>query len=470
MTRLNHHLASAAAIALGTALLFSSCASPASPGSNVSSSSAAPAASASASATEAAAYPDGKMTFWTYGMPEYMKRYFDGYTQRESSGAQGVEIEMVNYSGEAEVRQQVMMTLTSGSNQDLPTAISTFPVSMQVLAENGVLKDLTEYVEPYLDEFIDGAFDQATFNGRIYGIPYALQPKMLFYNNDIFEEYNIDPSRMATMDGYLEVGEELKQKSNGAVYLSYVDPGNYTWRYWFRRGLMPQAGGRIWSDDGSSVVFDTDPGTRLAFETFQTMFEGGMLYNAATFQPAQYEAAREGKIATFYLESFWDSYLRGNLADMSGAWRCMPAPVFEEVGTAGAQAIGMYCVINKENDPYTELFIDMMLDFNLNVEERNAWSDDMIAEDLPTEHPITKTLLADPYWSQPSDYYGGQSYKEMVTLSYANQSPNLLVTENDAEADNIISSELEKYVAGAQDMEATISNIGSLLRQKLNLP
>ena len=428
-----------------------------------------PASTGSADASEETGYPAGKMTFWTYGMPEYMKRYFDGYISREDSGAQGVEIEMVNYSGEEEVRQQVMMTLTSGATEDLPTAISTFPVSMQVLAENGILKDITEQVEPYLDQFIDGAFDQATYNGRIYGIPYALQPKMLFYNNDIFEEYGIDPERMSTMEGYVEVGRELLEKSNGEVKLSYVDPGSYTWRYWFRRGLMPQADAKIWSDDGTTVVFDTDPGTRLAFETFQELFEGGMLYNAATFQPAQYEAAREGKIATFYIESFWDSYLRSNLADMSGSWRCMPAPVFEEVGTAGAQAIGMYCIVNKGNDPYTDLFVDMMLDFNLNIEARNAWSDEMIAEDLPTEHPITKDMLADPYWSQPSDYYGGQSYKQMVTKSYENQSDNLPVTENDAEADNIISAELEKYVAGAQDMETTLSNIGDQLRQKLNL-
>lgn len=414
-------------------------------------------------------YPAGTMTFWTYGMPEYMKRYFDSYISREDSGAQGVEIEMVNYSGEEEVRQQVMMTLTSGATEDLPTAISTFPVSMQVLAENGILKDLTDAVEPYLDQFIDGAFDQATYNGRIYGIPYALQPKMLFYNNDIFEKYGIDPERMSTMEGYVEVGRELLEKSGGEVQLSYVDPGSYTWRYWFRRGLMPQANAKIWSDDGTTVVFDTDPGTRLAFETFQELFEGGMLYNAATFQPAQYEAAREGKIATFYIESFWDSYLRSNLADMSGSWRCMPAPVFEEVGTAGAQAIGMYCIIDKEGDPDTDLFVDMMLDFNLNIEARNAWSDEMIAEDLPTEHPITRDMLADPYWSEPSDYYGGQSYKQMVTKSYENQSDNLPVTENDAEADNIISAELEKYVAGAQDMETTISNIGDQLRQKLNL-
>lgn len=42
---------------------------------------------------------------------------------------------------------------------------------------------------------------------------------------------------MKTMDGYIEAGRQLKEKSNGEVYLSYIDPTSKTWRYWGRRGL-----------------------------------------------------------------------------------------------------------------------------------------------------------------------------------------------------------------------------------------
>ena len=59
----------------------------------------------------------------------------------------------------------------------------------------------------------------------------------------------------------LEAGRLLKERSNGEVYLSYVDPSPYTWRYWGRRGLMPQAGARIWDDEGN-VVLGEDPGTK----------------------------------------------------------------------------------------------------------------------------------------------------------------------------------------------------------------
>lgn len=85
------------------------------------------------------------------------------------------------------------------------------------------------------------------------------------------------------------------------------------------------------------------------------------------------------------------------------------------------------------------------------------------------EHPITKKLQADPYWVETSEFYGGTSYRQMVTKAFENPSANLPVGLNDAEADTIIASEMEKWVAGAQDMEQTITAIGNELRTKLNL-
>ena len=149
-------------------------------------------------AVSALAETDDKLTIWSYGTPEYMRIYFQRYLDRLNTG---LTAEMASYSGEAEVRQQIMMTVNAGAMDDLPTAISTFPVSMQVLVEAGLLADITDYVTPYLDRFVEGAFDQATYNGRIYGMPYTLQPKMMFYNQDIFDQYEIDPQRMSTFEG-----------------------------------------------------------------------------------------------------------------------------------------------------------------------------------------------------------------------------------------------------------------------------
>ena len=428
-----------------------------------------PSAPVDASGLIGGTYPEGTMVIWSFGMPEYMRIWFQSYIDREDTAVEGVTVEMVSFANEAEVRQQIMMEVTAETLDNLPTAISTFPVSVQVLVENGLLRDLTDYFQPHFDEFVDGAFDEITIDGRAYGLPLVLQPKMIFYNNDIFERYNLDPDRMDTFEGYLELGLELRELTNGETALSYTCPGAFTWRYWFRRGLMPQANGRIWSDDGASVVFDTDPGTIKAFNYFDSLFREDLLLVVETFSPAWYEAARNEEFATFYIESFLDTFLRANLGDMSGSWRSRPAPVFGDIGTAGAQVLGTYAVINKPNDPYAELFIEAMMDFHFNIEARNQWTVDMLAQDLAVEHPATREMLKDPFWNETSEFYGGQSYRAMVTKAFENQSANLLVTQNDAEADGIISNELEIYVAGGQDIETTITNIGVNLRRQLNM-
>ena len=48
-----------------------------------------------------------------------------------------------------------------------------------------------------------------------------------------------------------------------------------------------------------------------------------------------------------------------------------------------------------------------------------------------------------------------------------NSSKNLVVTPQDAEADTIISAELEKYVAGDQSMDDAIANMQKNLEAKI---
>jgi multiple sugar transport system substrate-binding protein len=265
--------------------------------------------------SEEGVFPPGKMVLYFYGNPQYRMEYFDGFLERNRDVAANVEVEIIQTEGEADARQRVVMSYTANAWDELPTMVRTQPVSMQAMADAGVLMDLTDFVLSVKDRFVDGAFDQILYDGKYYGFPESLRPQLLFYNVEVFEEYGIDPARMDTFDGYIDVGRELKEKSNGRVYLSYIDPGSFTWRYYGRRGLLPQANARIW-DDAGNVVIDSDPGAALAFGTLDTMYSEGLLLRTAMFQPPLYEASREGRIATYYMGAFWDEFLRQNVPDM----------------------------------------------------------------------------------------------------------------------------------------------------------
>ena len=47
------------------------------------------------------------------------------------------------------------------------------------------------------------------------------------------------------------------------------------------------------------------------------------------------------------------------------------------------------------------------------------------------------------FWKEPSYFYGGQSFRQMEGEALGNSAQNLVVTPQDAEADEIITAELE---------------------------
>ncbi|MDC7232125.1 MAG: ABC transporter substrate-binding protein [Spirochaetales bacterium] len=412
------------------------------------------------------AFPAGKMTLYAYGQPHFRQEYYDAFLERNRDIAPEVEVEIIQTEGEADVRQKVMLSFTAGAYDDLPTAISTNPVSMQAMAESGILKDITEFLTPYSTKLVDGALEQVSFGNSYYGLPRSVRPNILFYNNEIFEEYNIDPARMSTIEGWLDVGRELKEKSNGTVFLSYIDPGSRTWRYYGRRGVMPQAGAKIWDDEGNCII-DSDPGSRLAFNTIDTLYKEELVLKSAIMQPPLYDATRANKIATYMIGAFWDEFLRKNLPDMEGKWRTLPSPMYENIGTRGAPVVMMEALIETKNNIYADLYLKYWEDFTFNNEARITWTKSMEKQNAPYPNPISLEMLNDAFWQLPSSYYGEESFRQKEGEGLQNASVNLRVTSDDIEADIIISNELERYLSGDQNMDEAISNMAKNIKSRI---
>lgn len=415
---------------------------------------------------EEGVYPKGKMIIYGYGQPQYTMEYYNNWLERNRDIAPEVEFEMIQTQGEADARQKVVTSFTAGAFEDTADVIQTSPVSMLAMAEGGMLKDLTDYVKPLEDKMVEGALEGLTYEGKIYGLPDAVRPQLLFYNQELFDKYNIDPNEMDTIEGYLEVGRKLKEASEGKVYLSYVDPGSLTWRYYGRRGLMPQAEAKIWDDEGN-VVIDTDAGARRAFETIETLVSENLVLKSAIMEAPLYDATRNGEVATYYIGAFWDEFLRKNLGDMEGNWKVMPAPMYKDIGKRGAPVSSMFSLVAKPDAKYDELFQQLWNDFHFDSAERKKWTESMVEQNAPYANPIAKELLEEEFWKESADYYGGQSFREAEGAGLENAAKNLRITIDDAEADTIISAELEKFIAGNQSMDEAISNMGENLRTKI---
>ena len=350
----------------------------------------------------------------------------------------------------------------------MPNVIYLDAVGVMNMVANDLLVEVTDFYAGVEDQLVAGAASDVTIDGHVYALPDSVRPQVLFYNAAIFEKYDIDPAMMSTMNGYLEAGRLLKERSNGEVYLSYIDPSTFTWRYWGRRGLMPQANARIWDEKGN-VIIGSDEGTKLALGFLDQLNSEGLLYKTNMMSQPLYEATDDGIIATYYIGAFWDEFLRGNLTKTAGDWRVMSAPVFEEIGTAGAPVGSFYCLVDAHNEAYTELAEMMWKDFVTDGEAYKTWVNKMTEVNGPYSNPISLEMLQDPFWQEGSDFYGGQSFRKAESDGLINPSANMPLTLNDAEADSIISAEIEKYVAGEQTMDQAIANMQSELTLRIGV-
>ena len=411
-------------------------------------------------------FPSGTMLIWSTGQPQFRKMYYQSWVERNRDIAPEVNVAVETISTMADGQQKLAMYSLSGDKDSMPEVIMLDAVGIVDLVSAGLLQDLTAYYNSIADDFVDGAASDATINGKVYGLPDAVRPQLLFYNAEIFEQYGVDPAMMATFDGYYEAGRLLKERSNGKVYLSYIDPGTYTWRYWGRRGLMPQANAHIWDEQGN-VVIGKDAGAKLALSFLDKLNSSGLLYKTRMMQQPLYEATDESKIATFYIGAFWDEFMRKNIKTTIGKWRVMNAPYFKEVGTVGAPVSTSFCLVDTGTNEYTDLIKMLWYDFQTDTETRNAWVGEMEKLKGPYSNPVAKNVLADPFWQEPSEFYGGQSFRKAEGDGLANSSKNMKVTASDAEADTIISAEIEKYVAGEQTMAQAIANMDKELKIRI---
>ena len=76
-------------------------------------------------------------------------------------------------------------------------------------------------------------------------------------------------------------------------------------------------------------------------------------------------------------------------------------------------------------------------------------------------------MLEDPFWQETAAFYGDTSFRQAEGEGLNNPSKNMTVTIKDAEADTIISAEIEKYVAGEQTMDEAIANMDKELKSRI---
>jgi raffinose/stachyose/melibiose transport system substrate-binding protein len=169
-------------------------------------------------------------------------------------------------------KQKLAVALASGQSPDAFISWSGGP--MYEYAKNGNIIDLTSYMNAnnYKDKFLDAAISQATWQGKIWGVPFQnVSVCTVFYNKEIFARYNLKiPTTIRELEA---VCDTLKQ--NGITPFSLANKTQWTGSMYFMF-LATRRGGTqpfIKAVDGSGSF--TDPAFIYAGEKIQEWVNKG---------------------------------------------------------------------------------------------------------------------------------------------------------------------------------------------------
>jgi raffinose/stachyose/melibiose transport system substrate-binding protein len=118
----------------------------------------------------------------------------------------------------ANVRTVIQTQLRSGEGPDV-FGYDVGPGFAGVLANAGLLYDLTDAYQKFGWKTFDWAKARATYNGKVVGIPNELEMIGVFYNKDLFAKYGLsEPKNLADLEAAAE-----KFKANGITPFAFSD-------------------------------------------------------------------------------------------------------------------------------------------------------------------------------------------------------------------------------------------------------
>jgi raffinose/stachyose/melibiose transport system substrate-binding protein len=213
-----------------------------------------------------------------------------------------VTIDITVYENEA-FKTAIAPRLQAGDAPDLFQSWGGGEMIEQVDA--GLVQDVTDAVEPWIDGLNQGAVTMYQVDDRQYGIPFDLGMVGFWYNSELFAQAGIDEPP-ATWDELLDDVQTLKDAGITPIALGEGDkwPGMFWWAYLALRNGGPDA----LLEAGENGSFDSEPfiraGEQLEDLIAMDPFQPGHM--AAVWDGAGGQAATiatEG--AAFHLMGQW---------------------------------------------------------------------------------------------------------------------------------------------------------------------
>ncbi len=196
-----------------------------------------------------------------------------------------IEVEFVQLSW-ANGFDKIVTAFAAGSAPDVLELGNTWVANF---AEEGVLSNMNQIMKTHKD--IVG-WNSASYLGDVWGVPWLLGTRAMFYNIDLFEQAGLDPANPpATWEQTLAAAEKISNLSDDIYGFGLASGEPYSpWQEWFLPAVWGN-NGKVVSTDLKAALFNTKE-VKEAAQFYQDLSEFAMM----TKQDDIMESFGNGKI------------------------------------------------------------------------------------------------------------------------------------------------------------------------------
>lgn len=274
------------------------------------------------------------LTFWAMGAEgENVKPLIEQF-ERENPGIR-VRVQAIPWGAAYE------KLLTAYAGQALPDVCQLGNTWIPQFAMLNALKPLDSLIERSstvaAGNFFSGIWETNRVNEQVFGVPWYVDTRLLFYRSDIFEAAGLQKPP-ATWDEWLAASRLI---SNGdGRYANFFSLIFNDWHVPVI--LILSNGGKMLRDNNCYGAFD-DPKTVEALQFYVQFFQENLAPRSMTEFVNVYQGFTSGKLATWITGPWNVHQLRERSPELSGKWSTAPMPRQQSrSSTAGGASLVLF--------------------------------------------------------------------------------------------------------------------------------
>jgi multiple sugar transport system substrate-binding protein len=321
-------------------------------------------------------------------------------------------------------------------------------------AQGGGLEDLSRppyQIQQFRARWVPYAYQQATSRkGAVVAAPSDIGPGTLLYRADLLAKAGVSEAELTqSWEGYVATGARIKAATGAYLMAHAHDMKDIL----IRTGIQPGEG--LYFDSRSNVLV-TSPRFVRAFELARKVRQGRLDAKVGAWSNEWSEGFKRGTIATQMSGAWLAGHLNNWLApNTKGLWRAAPLPE----GAFAAYG-GTFFAIPRgapaEHKLLAWQFIQLMT-LDRDVQLAAFKSQDAF--------PALLETYTDPFFEQPIAFLGGQAAR-LGWRDAAQRIAAVDVHKQDAFADEVINTELDKVLERGKDIGVALADAERLLRQR----